>query len=196
MSKKFIIAIVLGVIIMVVSANFIGNKDTSSIQHITTPNDSLSAMVGKPAPDFSLKDQSGKLLTLSYMIGKKNVILFFNEGIMCYPACWNQIAALGTDKALNNDKTITASVVVDTPDNWTAAIKKMPDLGKETLLFDSSKAVSMKYGMLNLDSSMHKGSTPGHTYIIIDQKGIVRYAKDDTAMGINNDMLVNEAAKL
>ena len=195
MSKKFIIAMSLVVIIMLGSTIFAGNSDSPSNQQLATPNNSLSSMVGKPAPDFSLTTQAGTLFTLSAMRGKK-VILFFNEGIMCYPACWNQVAALGTDKKLNTDKIITASVVVDTVSNWTTAFKKMPELGKETMLFDSSKTVSIKYGMLSLDSSMHKGSTPGHTYIIVDQDGIVRYAMDDTQMGLRNSDLQAEVDKL
>ena len=195
MSKKFIITLFLVVVIMLGFAKFTGSNKTSSDQPVSTPNDSLDAMVGKPAPDFSLNNQAGKLFKLSDMRGKK-VVLFFNEGIICYPACWNQVAALGSDKDLNTDKVMTASVVVDNPSDWSSAFKKMPELNKEMLLFDSDKAVSMRYGMLNLGGSMHKGSKPGHTYIIIDQNGIVRYVKDDAQMGIRNSELLAEVAKL
>ena len=50
--------------------------------------------------------------------------------------------------------------------------------------------------MLTLDSSMHYGSLPGHTYVIIDKEGIVRYVYDDPRMAINNDLLVAELGKL
>lgn len=195
MSKKFIVILLIAVIAVIGIAKATSSNKTSIDHPIIASNTSLSAMVGKPAPDFSLNDQAGRPFTLSAMKGKA-VILFFNEGIMCYPACWNQVAALGTDKNLNTDKIVTASVVVDTVSNWTTAFKKMPELGKETLLFDSDKDVSIQYGMLSLDSSMHKGSTPGHTYIIVDQNGIVRYVMDDTQMGIRNSDLQAEAAKL
>ena len=43
---------------------------------------------------------------------------------------------------------------------------------------------------------MHPGSLPGHTYVVIDKKGIVRYIFDDPNMGIRNDQLVAEITKL
>lgn len=195
MSKKLVIILILVGAIMLGAAKVTSSNKTTSNQHMMAPNDALNAMVGKPAPDFTLENQVGMPFTLSSMKGKK-VVLFFNEGIMCYPACWNQIAALGTDKSLNTDKVITASVVVDNTSDWTAAFKKMPDLNKGTLLFDSSATVSEKYGTLSLDSSMHKGSKPGHTYVIVDSGGIVRYVKDDSQMGVRNSELQAELAKL
>ena len=195
MSKKFIVTVFLVVAFILGFARFTGNSTTSTDKQPLPPQDSLNAMIGKPALDFTLNDQAGKPFTLSAMKGK-TVILFFNEGIGCYPACWNQIAALGTDSNLNNDKIITASVVVDSPSDWTTAFKKMPDLNKEMLLFDTSKVVSTKYELLSLGSSMHKSSAPGHTYIIVDQSGIVRYVKDDVQMGIRNSDLQAEVDKL
>lgn len=43
---------------------------------------------------------------------------------------------------------------------------------------------------------MHKGDFPGHTYIIIDKAGIVRFTKDDPQMGIRNDEIKKELDKL
>jgi len=44
--------------------------------------------VGEPAPDFTLTSIDGETVRLSDYRGK-NVVLFFNEGSMCYPVCWN-----------------------------------------------------------------------------------------------------------
>ena len=115
---------------------------------------------------------------------------------MCYPACWNQMAALGTDVQLNNSDVLSASIVVDSPQHWEKAFKQMPDLAKGTVLFDTEKSVSEQYGMLSLESSMHKGSTPGHTYLIVDQNGVVRYTLDDPKMSIQNNELVSELKKI
>ena len=46
--------------------------------------------VGQKAPDFTLPDMDGNQITLSSLLGK-NVILFFNEGLMCYPACVDEV---------------------------------------------------------------------------------------------------------
>lgn len=171
------------------------NKPNKNQEHITNSSDSLSSMVGKPAPDFSLQDQNGKLFKLSDMRGKK-VVLFFNEGIMCYPACWNQMASLGADSKLNSKQVVSASIVNDQADQWTQALKKMPELGKGTILLDTDKKVSQKYGMLSLPSSMHRGSMPGHTYLVIDESGIVRYTFDDPQMGIRNGEIIKEVDKI
>ncbi len=155
----------------------------------------LQDLVGKPAPDFTLADRDGKQYSLGELRGKK-IILFFNEGLMCYPACWNQIAALAGDGHFKNNDTIALSVVVDSPEDWAGAVKKMPELAKATVVFDKGSAVSRQFGALTTASSMHYGSLPGHTFFIIDKEGIIRYAFDDPKMGIRNDQLVTEIAKL
>ena len=190
----------LALILVVIASLMFGlasltNKPNKNQESMTNSPDSLSSMVGKPAPDFSLQDQNGKLFKLSDMKGKK-VVLFFNEGIMCYPACWNQMASLGADSKLNSEQVVSASIVNDQADQWTQALKKMPELGKGTILLDTDKKVSQRYGMLSLPSSMHRGSMPGHTYLVIDGNGIVRYTLDDPQMGIRNDQIIKEVDKI
>jgi peroxiredoxin len=159
------------------------------------PATTFNALVGKPAPDFTLQSLSGQTYTLSSLRGKR-VVLFFSEGIMCYPACWNQIAALGTDKDLNNTTTESFSIVPDTQSDWASAAHKMPELAAGTVLLDSDDTASNKYGVLNLESSMHKGTKPGHTYVVIDTGGIVRYTYDDPTMNIQDTKLRQELATL
>ena len=36
--------------------------------------------IGDPAPDFALEDHTGKLIRLSEVLQKKNVLLVFNLG--------------------------------------------------------------------------------------------------------------------
>ncbi len=191
---KFWITMIVIVGAFLVFVEFGGQK-TPATQATKLPTTSLEALVGKQAPDFNLQGLDGKPQSLSSWRGKK-VVLFFNEGIICYPACWNQMAALGADKQLNSESVVSASIVPDSKDNWMAAIRKMPELGQGSILFDTSTSVSNEYDVLNLPSSMHKGMKPGHTYVIIDTKGIVRYTKDDPTMGINNSTLNAEVAKI
>ena len=72
----------------------------------------------------------------------------------------------------------------------------MPKLSKAKILFDSTRAVSSAYDVLSLKSSMHPGNYPGHTYFVIDRKGVVRYTLDDPVMAIRNDKLAAEIEKL
>lgn len=191
MKFKIILAILLiGFVGYVISRP--SEKPTSTTKTVVGD---FSQLVGKPAPDFTLQDYKGATYTLSQLKGKK-VVLFFNEGIMCYPACWNQVAALGTDKDLNNDKVVSASIVPDMQSEWSEATRRMPELAKSTILLDSDNAISNKYGMMYLPSSMHKGSKPGHTYVIIDAKGVVRYTNDDPKMGLRNELLKDELSKI
>lgn len=182
------------VILMFGYASRFGEKTPKTNQ--TNPKSgNFSILVGKPSPDFSLKDRHGKVFKLSDQHGKK-VVLFFNEGITCYPACWNQVAALGTDSKLNTDKVVTASIVIDQQEQWDKAIKQMPELDKGIILFDIDKSVSSLYGTLSLESSMHKGTIPGHTYVIVDENGMVSYTKDDPQMGVRNDELIKAVDKI
>lgn len=72
----------------------------------------------------------------------------------------------------------------------------MPELAQATVLFDSDRQISQKYGVLTLESSMHKGQFPGHSYVIIDKEGIVRFARDDVQMAVRNQELAAEVDKL
>lgn len=148
--------------------------------------------VGKKAPDFTLSDMEGNQISLSSFLGK-NVILFFNEGLMCYPACLDQVVEL--DK-LNAENTVAFSIVVDSSKQWLNAQKDLPYLKGAKVLFDAGAKVSRQYDVLTLDSSMHRGMFPGHTYYLIGKEGIIRYALDDPYMGNRNKELSAELAKL
>ena len=151
-------------------------------------------LVGSPAPDFSLLDYNGKTVNLSDFQGRK-AVLFFNEGLMCYPGCWNQIAALGQDERFSGE-VVALSVVVDPPERWSQAVAKLPELAQANVLFDVDKKVSKAYGVLSLGSAMHPGQLPGHSYVVIDRERVVRFVHDDPRMAIWNDKLVSELAQL
>ena len=163
--------------------------------HIASDEEKLNTLLGKEAPDFTLTSYDGKKFNLKEQRGKK-VVLFFTEGAMCYPSCWNQIAAFGKDSTFNREDTMVLNIMVDTKNEWKKAVDKMPELGVSTVLLDLTKNVSREYGMLSLPSSMHKGQYPGHTYLILDRDGIVRFVKDDPQMAVRNDELKAELAKL
>ncbi len=158
-------------------------------------NLSFKDAVGKKAPAFNTEDISGATVNLNDYKGKV-VVLFFNEGSMCYPACWDQIKSLANDARFNSDKITAFSIVGDPRSDWQEIIKKVPELVSAKFLLDTTKAVSSAYDVLSLPSSMHPGSSPGHTFFIIDKEGIVRYTLDDKNMGIDNDKIFGEVQKL
>ena len=156
---------------------------------------SFFSAVGQKAPDFSLESIDGTTIKLSDYKGK-NVVLFFTEGSMCYPACWDQMSAFENDERFNNDDTVVFSITPDQRSEWQKIIQKVPKMAKAKISFDSTRAVSSAYDVLSLASSMHKGSYPGHTYFIIDKEGIIRYTMDDPKMALRNDELFSELSKI
>ena len=155
----------------------------------------FNGLLNKPAPDFSLTSFDGTKYNLSQLRGKK-VVLFFNEGIMCYPACWNQIAAFGKDKEFAAKNTVVLNINVAAKKDWAGAVTKRPDLAEGTVLLDTGGSVVKAYGVLTLESSMHRGQFPGHSYVIIDKDGVVRFIWDDPQMAVRNREILAEIAKL
>lgn len=156
---------------------------------------SFKQAIGKKAPDFELESIDGEPVRLSSYLGK-NVVLFFNEGAMCYPACWDQIAELGNDSRFDAEGAVALSIVIDPKSQWQNIVSKSPNLAKSKILFDTARSVSKAYDVLYLNSSMHAGGLPGHTYFIIDKDGIIRFTLDDPNMALANDQLIKEIAKL
>lgn len=208
MNKKNNIYVIIIAIVIVVATGLLiwnGSKNKTIApaavdQHghplaVKTSAALLDELVNKPAPDFALADKDGKIYSLNELRGK-NIILFFNEGLMCYPACWNQIVALAKDERFKNTDTVALSVVVDPPGEWQKAVKQMPELAEAVVLFDKDATISKRFGMLTTGSSMHYGSLPGHTFVLIDKEGIIKHIFDDPNMSIHNDKLAVELNKL
>lgn len=171
--------------------------DPMADHHEPRPADTtvFSSLLNQPAPDFTLSSFDGKNTRLSDFKGQ-NVLLFFNEGLMCYPACWDQITAFGQDSGFTAANTVVLNITIDSQSQWQQAVAKMPKLAAATILLDTQKEVSTKYGVLSLESSMHRGQFPGHTYVLIDKSGVVRYLLDDPTMSIRNKQLIEQINKL
>ncbi len=174
------------------SANTLPASDPMASHHggssVRSDITDLNQLLGQNFPAFNLKDINGQTFTNESFKNKK-VVLFFNEGLMCYPSCWQQIAALAADERFQSDNILALSIVVDTPADWQRAISQMPELGAAKVLFDEDRSFSTKLGMLNVASSMHFGSFPGHSYIVIDENGLISHVYDDPGMGLHNNQL-------
>ena len=194
--------ILIGVVAIVIVGGlvlFTGNKESSETKSAVDlgvkEKINFKEAVGQKAPDFELESIDGTLIKLSDYLGK-NVVLFFNEGSMCYPACWDQMAELGNDSRFGTDNTVAFSIVTDPKSQWLDIVNKSTNLTKSKIIFDTSRSVSEAYDVLNLNSSMHPGSLPGHTYYVIDKDGIIRFTLDDPNMALANDKLISEIEKL
>lgn len=202
-------ATLVGVILVLNTVKSGGNKasavfsppgtvdDMASMHAPPAPADNtkFQALLNSPAPQFKLQSYSGKEIDLASLKGK-NVVLFFSEGAMCFPSCWDQINAFTKDKGFSGKDTIILTIVVDSKTDWDGVVKKDKKITSATVLLDSDRKVSEAYGVLTVDSSMHRGQFPGHTYVIIDKEGVIRFEKDDPNMGINNKDLLADISKL
>ncbi len=189
MSRASLVAAALLLLAFAAGAYAAGAAASAPAASAAAPVQTTGLIVGRTAPEFALRDLAGMEVRLSDLRGKP-AVLFFNEGAMCYPACWQQTAAFASDPRFSG---IAFSIVVDPPSEWQRISARIPELASARMLFDTDGRVSKSYGMLTQPSSMHPGATPGHTYVLIDSSGRVTEVIDDPAMGIWNDQL---AAKL
>jgi len=202
--------ILVGIILVLNMIKFGGNKtdeaassdasndDMASMHAPPAPADNtkFNSLLNNPAPDFNLESFSGERVSLSDLNGK-NVVIFFSEGAMCYPGCWAQIDAFVDDaKKFAGKNTEVYTIVVDPKKDWQSAVDQDKKMANANVLLDIGGKVSSAYGMLTVESSMHRGQFPGHTYVVIDKEGVIRYELDDPNMGINNSQLLAQISKL
>jgi|GEM_PF-789841 len=137
----------------------------------SVPSDKYS---GKAAANFALKSTDGKVVSLSDFSGKKNVLLFFSEGLGC-DSCWQQLADMQKkSKDFQGMNTEILTIVVNPPVPSAEEARRwgitLP------VLTDENLEVSASYGALKY--SMHPGQLPGHTFILIDKNGFIRWRWD------------------
>jgi peroxiredoxin Q/BCP len=128
----------------------------------------MQVKVGDKAPDFTLLSQTGESITLSDLIGKKNIVLYF------YPkdeskGCTRQACAFRDKYELFTD--LGAEVIGISSDD----VKSHESFADKynlpfILLSDEKKKVRKLYGVKSTF-----GVIPGRITYIIDKKGIVRH---------------------
>ncbi len=130
----------------------------------------LKVDVGESAPDFSLPNLTGELVSLSSFRGKKNVVLSF------VPAAWTPVCSAqwpGYEVAedyFKDTDTIILGITVDnvpTLHAWTTA---MGGIGFPVLSdFHPHGEVAETYGVLRSNGVAERA------LFVIDKKGIIRY---------------------
>jgi peroxiredoxin Q/BCP len=128
----------------------------------------MQVKVGDKAPDFTLLSQTGESITLSDLIGKKNIVLYF------YPkdeskGCTRQACAFRDKYEVFTD--LGAEVIGISSDD----VKSHESFADKynlpfILLSDEKKKVRKLYGVKSTF-----GVIPGRITYIIDKKGIVRH---------------------
>jgi len=129
--------------------------------------------VGDVAPDFTLKDENDKDVTLSSFRGKNNVILSFHP-LAHTSVCTAQMTLLhlAADDLRKRFDAIPLGISVDaqpTKKAWGAAmgVSRVPLLAD----FHPQGAVAEAYGI------RHEAGFSQRAVFVVDKQGIVRFAK-------------------
>jgi peroxiredoxin len=152
----------------------------------------ITLIAGKTAPDFTLPAVDGSSVRLSELRAKSNVLLYFQEGIMC-PPCWQQMRDLKGDAdklaALN---TALVTITVDPLDQLKANVPRERVEGM-TLLSDNDLKVSSLYQALY--TGMMGGRTPGHSFVLIGTDGTILWRRDFKEMYVTDPTILDPVAK-
>lgn len=163
---------------------------------IATAQQPAGLMVGAPAPDFTLNDQSGKTFQLKQTNQEKTVVLIFYRGQWC-PYCSKQIKGLQDSMQLIADKGATVvAITPEIPANVQKTIEKtkaaFPILTDEGLKVMNQYKVAFavdektieSYKRFNIDFNEANGSNGTNlpvpaVYIIKKGKIVWRYFDAD-----------------
>ncbi len=152
--------------------------------------------VNNKAPDFSARNQNGKLIKLSAELKNGPVVIVFYRGQWC-PYCNRQLTALQDSLPFIKEKGATLiAISPEKPENVAKTIEKTkasyPVLFDEGLnimkSYDVAYAVDsstidryLKFGIDFNEANGSNGATlPVPTVYIIDQKGVIIFKHFDT----------------
>jgi peroxiredoxin len=152
--------------------------------------------VNEKAPDFSAKDQNGKLINLSGELKKGPAVIVFYRGQWC-PYCNRQLTALQDSLSFIKEKGATLiAVSPEKPENVAKTIEKTrasyPVLFDEGLKIMKSYDVAyvvdsstinryLKFGIdFNEANGSNGAALPVPTVYIINQKGVIIFKHFDT----------------
>lgn len=169
-------ALVIGIVLVLFSAQ-------NSSRQVSPAN----TKIGDPAPDFTLPSQLGGTVSLADFKEKKNVLLYFHEGITCDP-CWEQIPEL--ERNLQELDTMNVSLVTITVDPVDQIRKRAEPYGIKTpILSADATEIDKQYDVARYSMAMkvtggmamnpsEGGIRPGHTFVLVDTNGAITWRKD------------------
>jgi peroxiredoxin Q/BCP len=134
----------------------------------------IKSSTGVLAADFTLPATTGGMITLSDFRGKKNVLLYFHEGLSCQP-CWEQIPEL--EKLLpefDAMNVVLLSVALDSVNQWKGIIDQYKI--KSPILSYANAKTEVDYNLLPF--SMAMGRRAGHTFVLVGTDGTIKWRKD------------------
>jgi len=138
-----------------------------------------------PAPSFAERDVvTGKPVSSATLRGM-NVLLFFSEGVMCQ-ACFQQIQSLQQRAGELKKRGL---VLVNITTDPSAVLRQAAGAYGITtpLISDEDRDMSRSYDVLG--QGMHP-DTAGHTFVLVDGTGRIRWRADYQTMFVQPDTLL------
>lgn len=146
--------------------------------------------VGARAPAFSLAATDGSTVSLADLSGR-NALLYFNEGVGCDP-CFSQVAEIEASQARLDELGVT--LVPFMPNGTDEVRAEMERFGLRTpALIDSSLEVATAYDTLGRG---HHANLPGHSFILVDGTGVIRWRGDYPSMYVATSELLDAVAQV
>ncbi len=132
---------------------------------------SKTLMIGDKAPDFSLKDDSGRDCSLHDFLGKKVVLYFYPKDNT--PGCTKEACSLRNSYDIFGKNNI---IVLGVSYDSVASHKRFKDTYKLPfiLLSDSSKEVAKLYGAAARWLFFFYAPIPTRITFLIDEKGVIK----------------------
>lgn len=126
------------------------------------------------APDFSLPSTDGSTVTLSDYTGKKNVLIYFHEGLTCDP-CMQQMPELDKYQAEFDKLDVQLlHVALDPVDDLRASSARY-NLMNPVLSYQDADTED---DYVLLPYSMGMGRRAGHTFVLVGTDGLIKWRKD------------------
>ncbi len=152
--------------------------------------------VNAVAPDFTAKDQSGKVINLKSVLKKNEVVMVFYRGQWC-PFCNKELKALEDSLQWISAKgAIVLAISPEVPENITKTIEKTK--ASYSILYDDGLKIMKsydvafpvdsltisKYKTYGIDFTVANGATNGNNLpvpavYVINKKGIITYRHFD-----------------
>jgi peroxiredoxin Q/BCP len=153
--------------------------ENSHNKHSATAGGGFKHVEGQPgkgsvAPVFTLTSATGRQVSLSDFRGK-NVLLYFQEGLMCQP-CWDQIKDLEDNEPALKTAGIDAVVSITTDPANRLSHKVGDEKLSTPVLSDPTTQVSRAYSANRY--GMMGDTRDGHSFVLVGPNGTISWRAD------------------
>lgn len=140
--------------------------------------------VGKPAPDFSLPDESGSITKLSDFKSKNDLLLIFIRNVWC-PSCHIMLRTYEKNNERFQKKNITLLAIGPDPEGANRNLAAKLGINFK-VLSDEGQKTAMTYGVhlpVEIVGQEFDPGMPLPASFLVDKNGIVRYTSRPDQVG-------------